>query len=154
MELVADKIGLLASPGTGPVARALDEHPGAQERLVFRLARRLESFREDGRALQSRFERQTLPALKKNCAALRLWLHRREVGVAPQAYRDAAEGETSAGSVRGAVAAADHILDRLAHVTKEVAAWDQALRTLRYLPRSSLKLPAAPANVKADSSTE
>ncbi|CAE7207163.1 unnamed protein product, partial [Symbiodinium microadriaticum] len=120
MELVAEKIGLLASPGTGAVARALDEHPGAQERLVFRLGRRLESFREDGRALRSRFERQTLPALKNNCAALRLWVHRREAGAAPQAYRNAAEGETSgAGSVRGAVAAADHILDRLTQVTKE-----------------------------------
>ena len=44
MELVAAKIGLLTPPGTGPVAQALAEHPGAKENCGLGLGFRVLGF--------------------------------------------------------------------------------------------------------------
>ncbi|CAJ1364725.1 unnamed protein product [Effrenium voratum] len=81
LELVADKLRLLCVT-EGPVAQALAENPGAQERLLAALVARLEGFRAEGLALHSRFEKQQGSLLKQSQAALRLWQNRRQVGAA------------------------------------------------------------------------
>eukprot|EP00930_Biecheleria_cincta_P076668 TRINITY_DN63879_c0_g1_i1.p1 TRINITY_DN63879_c0_g1~~TRINITY_DN63879_c0_g1_i1.p1 ORF type:complete len:265 (-),score=78.81 TRINITY_DN63879_c0_g1_i1:17-811(-) len=153
MEVVAEKIKLLAAPaqGPGPVHCALAKHPGVLERLCVRLVARLEGFREQGVTLHRKLEKQHGASLSSCGGALRLWLHRREVGAAPGYYRrvqpEAEEGsEPESLELLGgaAIAAAQRVQEVFDAAEAELCSWKSGLANIGYMPGEELRLPAAP----------
>ncbi|CAE8614661.1 unnamed protein product [Polarella glacialis] len=147
IQIVAGKVRLVATPGPsgpGPVHRALDEHPGATEQLLFRLIGRLERFSEDGLALVIKFDRQHLSSITSCQGALRLWLLRRDVG-APQALP---AGERD----QKPLIAARRLQELLEALQAQVQSWKLGLASCRYLGGSGglLRLPDAPEKVDVE----
>jgi len=138
MHAVADKLLLLCMPDNkkGPVQSALDQHPGARERVGAQLISRIEQFRGDADKLRARYDAQHGSALQRCRAALNFWLVRQEVGAPPVASEEA-------------VAAAQHVQSALNEVHEGLQGWRAQLTKFQYMGmngtgESTLQIEALP----------